>query len=127
MGGTGSAGLALVLLLAAYELGDLGRVDAVEVQVYLPGAWQRWRLSAVRKDPGHYQRSFSFLPGISAIVELDQTGRSALTRCVCESPACVTCWRSWSLRGTAKRPEPAGGNPGRLEADRAEQKRLGRR
>jgi hypothetical protein len=38
MGGTGSAGLALVVLLAAYELGDLGRVDAVEGQVYLPGA-----------------------------------------------------------------------------------------
>ena len=41
MGATGSAGLALVLLLAAYQLGDLGRVDAVEVQVYPPGTWQR--------------------------------------------------------------------------------------
>jgi hypothetical protein len=65
-------------------------------------------LSAVRKDPGHYQRTFSFLPGTSATVELGQTGRSALTRCVCESPACLTCWRSWSLRGAAERPELAG-------------------
>ena len=49
-----------------------------------------------------------------------------LTRCVGGSPACVTCWRGWGVHG--RRAARAGrGDPGRLKADRAKQKRLGRR
>jgi len=65
MGATGSAGLALVLLLAAYQLGDLGRVDAVEVQVYPPGTWQRWpfvgRQERPRTLPAYIQLSLRYL------------------------------------------------------------------
>ena len=85
------------------------------------------RLSAVRKYPGHCQRTFRFPSGSPATIEPDQTGGSALTRCAYGFPACVTCWRGWTCPRGRRAAQASRGDPGRLEADRAEQKRPGRR